>query len=401
MTGWPFFLVGTEARPKEPTGRIFLHPKNLADRRKPLYTFHWCRTTARQAIDKAIPEEPQVRMKDAVPPRRHNSFLLIVLAITAFAFLSCSGRSDPSGKLLVYTSVPESFIAKICEEFSKTNKKIKVTYFRSASEAVITKFKAETASGSPSADVLWVADFALGEGLKKAGLLSRYESPEASGILPLLKDPDGYYCAARLLSMVLAYNTDSLFNPPHSYDDLLRPDYRGKIGIADPGQSGASLYAITALVKSPNFGLGFLKALCENGLVVVKDNESLMNSLLDGSLRLGLGLDYLVRSENLAKSGAVLEYAIPEEGAILIPSPIALTANADNSGAAKAFIDYILSRNGQRLISSQGVAPIRLDVIPPRGISTITQMRILAADPKEILAAEDDVIKAFREFIQR
>jgi iron(III) transport system substrate-binding protein len=339
-----------------------------------------------------------VKQKNGPPNRRRSFFLPISIAITALVFLSCSNSSDPSKNLLVYTSVPESFIKEICAEFSTLNKRINIKYVRSASEAIVTKFKTESASGAPSADVVWVADFALGESLKKAGLLLRYKSPEASKILPQLKDPDGFYCAARLLSMVLVYNTNKLPNPPRSYKDLLNPSYRGKIGIADPDQSGASLYAITALSQDANLGPSFVEAMRKNGLVVVKDNETLIKSVVDGSLWLGLGLDYLVRSTNVSAPGAAVDFAIPTEGAVLVPSPIAMAAGSANPEAGKTFIDFILSARGQRLISSQGVAPVRLDVIPPGGIPTITQMRILEADPSAILEAKDRVAKAFREF---
>jgi iron(III) transport system substrate-binding protein len=341
-----------------------------------------------------------VKLKNGMPCRCRFFFLTMSLAIASLVFFSCSNATGLSGNLLVYTSVPESFIKEICTEFSRSNSRVKVKYFRSGSETVMAKFKSESTSDLPSADIVWVSDFALGESLKRDSLLLRYESPEASGILPQLKDPDGNYCAARLLSMVLAYNTDNLTNPPHSYTDLLKPSYRGKIGIADPRQSGASLYAVTALLQYPKFGPGFLKALRENGLVIVKDNETLVRLIGEGSLWLGLGLDYLVRSTNRSSPGLPVEYSIPNEGAVLVPSPIAIAAGSVNIEAGKAFIDYILSKKGQRLISAQGVAPVRLDVIPPRGIPTITQMRILPADPIAILEAKDKGIKAIGEFFQ-
>ncbi|PKL76723.1 MAG: hypothetical protein CVV27_08830 [Candidatus Melainabacteria bacterium HGW-Melainabacteria-1] len=342
-----------------------------------------------------------MRLKNGIPRRYRNFCILLSLMIVSLVFAACSDSANRSRNLVVYTSVPESFIKDICAEFSKLNDTIKIKYFRSDSETIVTKFRTESAAGVSSADIVWIADFALGESLKKADLLLRYESPESSKILPQLKDPDGYYCAARLLSMVLVYNTDRLPNPPHSYEDLLDPSYRGKIGIADPGQSGASLYTITALSQSPKFGPGFIEAMQKNGLIVVKDNETLIKSIVEGSVWLGLGLDYLVRSTNVSAPGAALDYMIPNEGAILIPSPIALAAGSANPDAGKAFIDYILSKRGQRFISSQGVAPVRLDVIPPQGISTITQIRILETDPSTILEAEDRFARTFGDFFKR
>lgn len=88
----------------------------------------------------------------------------------------------------------------------------------------------------------------------------------------------------------------------------------------------------------------------------------------------GITIDFMTRGRKIEDPAVPIDYVFPEDGAVLVPSPIAIVKDSQNVEAAKSFIDFVLSREGQELMSAQGVAPVRLDVTPPSGIPTITQM---------------------------
>ena len=186
--------------------------------------------------------------------------ILAIISITCLIITTIPGcRKKASGRVVLYTSVPMNIIDEIETEFKKEQPRVDLDIFRSGTGKVMSKIYEEIETGKIQADVIWVADFTVGEELKDAGKLLKYESPEAAQIIPLLKDKDGYYCAARLLNMIIAYNTVKVKEKPTGYRDLLNPDYKGKIGLADPSYSGAALYTVATLVQSEEHGWDYFK----------------------------------------------------------------------------------------------------------------------------------------------
>jgi len=327
--------------------------------------------------------------------------VLASIIITCLIIIAIPGcRKKASGRVVLYTSVPTDIINEIESEFKKVQPGVELDIFRSGTGKIMAKIYEEIETGRIQADVIWVADFTIGEELKNASQLLKYESPEAAQIIPLLKDKDGYYCAARLLNMIIAYNTDKVKEKPTGYRDLLNPDYKGRICLADPGYSGAALYTVATLVQSEEHGWDYFSRLYENGMQIVESNAPLNQAIADSELWMGITIDYMTRGKKIKEPNVPIDYVFPEEGAVLVPSPIAITIDSRNVEAAKSFIDFILSKEGQELMSVQGVAPVRLDVTPPSGIQTINQMRVMPSDPTEILRVKEDTKRIFAELFQ-
>ncbi|MBA7566206.1 hypothetical protein ES708_07894 [subsurface metagenome] len=325
---------------------------------------------------------------------------IIVMGLMMTVVPGCQNEVKPTGTVVLYTSVPTDIINEVKAEFEKRQSGVELDVFRSGTGKVMDKIYEEIAAGQIQADLIWVADFTIGEELKNAGQLLKHESPQATEIMPSLKDKDGYYCAARLLNMIIAYNTNEVKDKPTSYRDLLNPNYKGKVGLADPSYSGAALYTVATLVQSEEFGWNYFSRLYENDMQIIKSNTPLNQAIADGELWLGITIDFMARGLKIEAPDVPIDYVFPEEGAVLVPSPIAITKDSQNIAGAKAFVDFILSKEGQELMSAQGVAPVRLDVTPPSGIPTITQMKIMPSNPAEILRLKEDTKRLFAELVE-
>jgi len=326
--------------------------------------------------------------------------LIFLVAIAIILVLNYTKKARPTGKLMLYTSVPINTINKVKTEFEKRQPGIELNIFRSGTGEVMDRIYSEIDKGQIQADLIWVADFTVGEELKNRGQLLKYKSPQADNLISFLKDKDDYYYAARLLNMVIAYNTDNVKKIPTSYRDLLSPEYKGRIGIADPNYSGATLYSVVTLVQSEEFGWDYFVRLYENELQIMKGNTPLNQAIADGELNMGITIDFMVRELKNENPDIPIDYIFPEEGVILVPSPIAITKNCQNLPAAKVFIDFILSKEGQEFLSAQGITPIRLDVTPPSGVPTITQMKVIPSNPEEILIIKEDSKHIFIDIFQ-
>lgn len=326
---------------------------------------------------------------------------LLALALAVLAFVVGGGCRSPdrvSGPVTLYTSVPPGIIAQIEAAFEEAYPAVDLRVRRGGTSDVEVWVEEDLAAvGRVQADVMWVADFTVGEAMKQRGLLLRYTPPEAEALLPTLRDPDGYYFAARLLNMVIVYNTNAVSSPPTSYRDLLDPRYRGRIGHATPVISGAFHYFVGTLLQDPAYGEGFLRQLAANR-PSLQNNRETTARVASGELDIGITIDFTVRNLLRKDPQAPIAFVYPETGVVMVPSPIAIFKDAVNLPAAKAFERFVLSRAGQALLRDvAGVVPVRLDVATPPDIESITKLRVIPSDPAWIQAHHDEIRAIFLE----
>ncbi len=111
-----------------------------------------------------------------------------LLSLSLFSVNMVSVKAQDSknlkGELEFYTSQPDADAAKLVEAFNKKYPEVKVNIFRSGTEEVMSKLKAEKLSGKVQADVLLLADAVTFESLKAEDMLMEYKSPESSEIKP-------------------------------------------------------------------------------------------------------------------------------------------------------------------------------------------------------------------------
>jgi iron(III) transport system substrate-binding protein len=235
----------------------------------------------------------------------------------------------------------------------------------------------------------------VGEDLKERDLLFQYTPPEAEALLDTLRDQDGTYFGARLLNMVVAYNTQAVTTPPSDYWDLTDPRYSRRVGHATPAGSGAFLYFAGVLLENPGYGEDFFRQLAANE-PALQSNTQTTARIAAGELDIGITIDYTVRRFLQQNPGAPIDMVYPESGVVMVPSPIAILKNAPNVKEAKVFEQFVLSQSGQVLLRDlAGVVPVRLDVAPPGGIGSITQLRVIPADPVWLRSHRQDIQATF------
>ena len=160
--------------------------------------------------------------------------LSIVCVAPARAQISNSdliAQAKKEGRVVWYTtvSIPESqaFAALFKRQFPSIN----VDIIRTGSSALVNRLISEHNAKKYLADVLQGFSSRGGYGaLKQRGIHGRYESPEYKYLPPDLKDPAGYRGSQYQNTFVLAYNTRMVKPPdvPKTYDDLLKPMWKGK-----------------------------------------------------------------------------------------------------------------------------------------------------------------------------
>lgn len=332
--------------------------------------------------------------------------LLLSLVLLAGGAISAEARgaarsaqgtpaTAAAGEVTLYTSVPQELVDGVKAVFEETYPDITLNVYRAGTGEVLSRIQAETEAGATdTADAVWVADFTAAANLKELGLLQRYASPEADAIPENLKDPEGYFSGSRLINVVPVYNTDNVPEAPTSWDAFLDPAHEGKVAIPSVTASGAAFYAVGTMVNHPDFGWEFFEAMRENGGVQVANNGDAVSRVASGELDLAFGLDYMVRAQ--AAEGAPIAAAEPEEGIVMVASPVGLMAGARNPEAAKVFIDWLLSEAGQRHMAETGVVPVR-EGLAVEGIPVLDEIPAMASDAAVIGEQEAEIKERFTQ----
>lgn len=306
--------------------------------------------------------------------RRLSLCLAATIAMVALAAGPAAPQAKSPSRVLLYTSVPQELATQFTDAFMKKRPDIKVEIYRAGSTEVGAKLAAEREVGGIRADLLWLADAPIYYDLKKRGELLAYVSPEAKAVPADLKDPGGLFTAGRLINMIIAINTDvtPLKDAPKSWKDF--PDVGKKAVMGNPLYSGSNFVTVAAFVRRDGNWGWFERARAE-GVAIVRGNSEAASALAGKEFGVAMTLDYIVAG--LIKKGAPLAILWPSEGAISVPSPIAIIKSTKNPNGSKAFVDYVLSNEGQEFLVKQEVIPVRADVKPPKGQPSASQIKFL------------------------
>jgi len=231
---------------------------------------------------------------------------------------------------------------------------------------VIAKLRAEQDAKSVVADVLLIADAPTMENLKADKFLQPYKSPFASAFDKQFVDPEGYYTGTKIINSGIAINTTANLPQPATWKDLLKSDYKGKLVSPSPQYSGAAALNYAVFLNATAYGTDFVKGLRTNGMTVVQANGDALNKIISGEAPVGIVTDNGVRAAKA--KGSPIEMIYPTDGAIPVTEPIAVAAGTKNLDAAKAFVDFVLSPDGQALIVTQNYIPLLLGLAPPAGV---------------------------------
>lgn len=320
---------------------------------------------------------------------------LIRFAVILVVTLWLAASANAQGSALIYTSVPQDVIDVLQAAYERDNPGYTLDVFRGGTSAILARVAAERQAGAIAADLIWVADPSEIISLKEEGLLLEHSSAETEALPADFRDPDNQYFAGRVLGIVIAYNT--LMVPedarPQSWRDLLEERFANQTGWPTPANSGAAVVTAAALMQSPEFGEEFIAALGDSGMRQLRNNGEAAQMTATGELQAAIGLDFQIRA--LKEQGSPVDYVYPNDGGVFIPSPIAIFNTSQNVEAARHFVDWVLSREGQEiLVHEANFIPVRDDVAGPADAPQLDVAR-LTIDPDFIVANRERILEVY------
>ena len=271
------------------------------------------------------------------------------------------------GTLTIVTSYPKDTTGTFKKAFEKKYPNVKVEMLKKKTTAGI-KYLQETA-GSNTADMFWASAPDAFEVLKGDDLLVKYQVkvkgiPEKVGSFPI-NDPDGYYKGFAASGYGIMWNTRYLkakkLPDPAEWSDLKNPVYHGHVGMSAPSRSGTTHLTVETLLQGLGWEKGWAewKAIAGNFKTVTERSFGVPDGVNSGQFGVGIVIDFFGLSSKA--SGFPVEYVYPSV-TTLVPANIALVKNGPNAEAAGAFIEYLLSKEGQELLLDPKIR--RLQVNP-------------------------------------
>ena len=299
--------------------------------------------------------------------------LTMVLVFVAGILGGCGGGKEaekpkaadaPKGKLMIYTSIYPDIIESVKPALKKAFPDIEIEWFQAGTEKVMAKVAGEIEAKKVSADLLMVADPSYYLTLQEKNLLLKYDSPNRKDV-KLNKDKEGYWTGVRVSNMIIAYNTSKVKpeDAPKTFKDLLDPKWKGRIAMPSPLLSGTAY--VFAGVLADTYGWDYFEKLKANGLKVEEGNSAIQNKLVRGEY-----YAVVILEENILKmadKGEPVKVVYPEDGTVVIPSPIAIFNTSKNQELAKKVLDWWLSKEGQEAVVKGWMHSVRDDVSAPKG----------------------------------
>ncbi len=323
-----------------------------------------------------------------------HRWLVVIAALAASAVAAQASGQAAAGKLVLYTSQPERDAAQTVGAFKKAYPGVDVEVFRSGTTEVMAKLAAEFAGGASKADVLLLADAATMESLKRAGRLLAYPAVNLTGLDPGSYDPDKTYFGSKLITTGIAVNTAAKGRPA-SFADLAKPEYKGQLTMPSPLYSGAAAIMLGTMASRPDLGWSYFEKLKGADTVAVRGNGAVLTAVANGEKSYGILVDFM--AFNAKAKGSPIDFVFPAEGSPAVTEPVAILKTSQNAAGARAFVDFILSDEGQKLAVSMGYIPAKASAGSPAWLPAGTRIHIMPTDIAKVSEANSANLKRFAD----
>jgi iron(III) transport system substrate-binding protein len=266
--------------------------------------------------------------------------------------------AQAEGSLVIHAATDLSVAKPLLDDFSTLYPRIRVQYREMHSSQLHDRFLAEVAAGGPTADLLWSSAMDLQMKLANDGFAQGYVSPEARHV-PAWATWKNEAFGTTYEPLVFVYNRE-LVAPdevPQSHAELIRllkahpQRYRGKLTSYDPAHSGIGFLVMTQDARTDPLFWQKVRTYGNTGIKLYMHTSDMLDHVRTGDHLIAFNVlgSYAARTAARDKQLAVV---YPKDYTLVISRIAIIPRTAPHPNAAKLFIDYLLSRRGQRVVAS-------------------------------------------------
>lgn len=265
-------------------------------------------------------------------------------------------QEAPGGQLVVMTSYPDEMVSRFEAAFEQAWPQYSLqVLWRSSEDAAQLLANTEQAAAA-GVDVYWSPsprNFAMfsQQGLFQSLPPEHLQQPAAIGLVQL-HDANGFYTASEVAGYGFVISPEVLeregLQAPREWTDLLSPQFDGLLALPAP-TVGFAPVMIDIVLQSYGWEAGWAlwSELMANAELAFRGASFIEDRLLTGDSAVGVSIDFFAASA--IAGGADLEFIYPTQNG-LNPAHIAVFKDTDNQQGAEAFVDFVLSTDGQVLM---------------------------------------------------
>jgi iron(III) transport system substrate-binding protein len=263
------------------------------------------------------------------------------------------------GKLVVYTGSEESIVARLSKAFQRRYG-VSLEYQRLNSNEIQARYTAEAQAGRTIADVVFTGDYELFQVFTKKGWLAKLDPPSVPGMAAWpagFKDDNSVIVS--VIPYAIAVNIDRIKVPQDITDWSLLTSATAKSGIVTVDANLVNLLAIAAwdLLLRLN-GDAFLRKVGQQQLNLVDSGPSAVQQLASGAAKLYYPCS-LTQAQSMIDEGAPIQTLVPTGVPYTgVMSQAAVSKGASHPNAARLFLGFMMSDEGQRILNVVGSSPV-------------------------------------------
>ena len=318
-------------------------------------------------------------------------FIVIFAAVNAHAADdTLLDKARDEGKVSFYANI--TAVEPIMKAFTDDTG-VKAEYTRISTAKFLATAITEYEAGKFMADVVQ-APLPVLELLKEKGMLAPYRSPEAAGYPEWTRKDDRIQLFG--IEYVGLIYTKELVKPadvPKRYEDLTDPKWKNKIVMANPANHATTISWLIGLkenvFKSEAEWMKFVKGLAANKPMFVASFGPTPAPIESGEKLIGISMPKYI----ITKAPAPLDWARLSQPLMGTPRAIGISSTAPHPNAARAFIDYWLSKKAMGLLATNvGEYVLAPGIFPP--IDGMDQAKVISI--REL--SEEEIRKWGNEF---
>ena len=323
--------------------------------------------------------------------KKRSSFGLSIALAGVALVLAWAPPTLAQQRVSAYITFEEHQAREIFKAFEQDTG-VRVDWVRLSTGETVARLEAERTN--PQAGI-WVGGVDSGHiDAKTKGLTAPYRSPAAEAIPAKYKDMDSFWTGLYASPLTFAVNANLLkrynLKAPASWVDLLRPEYKGHIQVANPGSSGTAYNVITTLIFlwGEEKAFDYLKQLHKNVSQYTRSGAAPGKAAALGETVIGIG--YLSDQIELKVQGYPLEIIPPSEGTGYEIASISLIKSGPQPELAKKLYDWALSKRAAELYAGYFIVPfvevpLKPGAIPIAQLKTVNQDNIWGAQNRKRL----------------
>jgi ABC-type Fe3+ transport system substrate-binding protein len=237
---------------------------------------------------------------------------------------------------------------------------ITVEYWRGSSTQVSERALTEWRAGKPGFDVV-EGNRGVQLIMRDDGLFQKFIPPSSDKFPAQFKEKDGMITPWRVLPISILYNTD-MVKPnelPKTFDDLLNPKWNGKITMPDPTRHTTTAQFLWNLNKfKGDKWLDLVKGLAKQKPLLVESLAPVTTTIIKGEAPVGITYIKYVKQYKGPVSYVLMDKYLSD------PNYMSLSAKTSRPNAAKLYLDFVCSPEGQKLTAEEGEFVMAPGVFP-------------------------------------